>query len=394
MEPPKDPGLPDPGLHAEHHSARAVMCGNPARLVPRIPKVTRVLPAAVPARSPAMRPSRIVPAGTQSSGVARAAREALVHPVGEVVDDRDGAFDALGGPDQPLGVAAGRDLARERDDAVPDVDLHALRVGAQHLLDDLGADRLVVAQEHRQHVRPGDDADDPARRVAHRHPAEVTLHHQARRGRDRGRRRHRLDELRHELGRGGGARLGLRLVAADVAGPPAPGLGVGTGGGGHQVGLGDDAQQHPRRIDDRYRPHSGGVQQPRQVRERRLRWRGDELGRHHVGDDGAVHRDGPLRLRAATAVPAAGAGSVISAGRTTVTGRLGVQNTVQPDRAGLRAAGRAAAAMAEHEQSAPCAALTSTRPGAPVAASTVTAPGQLRMSAEDLRVSGTSRPPS
>ena len=53
-------------------------------------------------------------------------REALAHPVGEVVDDRDGAFDALGGPDQPLGVAAGRDLARERDDTVADVDLHAL----------------------------------------------------------------------------------------------------------------------------------------------------------------------------------------------------------------------------------------------------------------------------
>jgi hypothetical protein len=27
-------------------------------------------------------------------------REALAHPVGEVVDDRDGAFDALGGSDQ------------------------------------------------------------------------------------------------------------------------------------------------------------------------------------------------------------------------------------------------------------------------------------------------------
>jgi hypothetical protein len=45
---------------------------------------------------------------------------------------------------------------------------------------------------------------------------------------------------------------------------------------------------------------------------------------------------------------------------------------VQPDRAELSAAGRAAAAMAYTSTSASCPALTSARPGAPVATSTVT----------------------
>jgi hypothetical protein len=76
--------------------------------------------------------------------------ELYVPPVGEVVRDPDDALDAFADPDQPLGVEAGRDLARERDDTVADVDLHALRVGAQHLVGELGADRRVVAQEDRE----------------------------------------------------------------------------------------------------------------------------------------------------------------------------------------------------------------------------------------------------
>jgi len=98
--------------------------------------------------------------------------ELSVPTAGEVVRDPDDAFDAFADPDQPLGVEAGRDLARERDDTVADVDLYALRVGPQHLVGELGADRRVVAQEDHQHVGSGDDAQDATRLDA---PARRTM---------------------------------------------------------------------------------------------------------------------------------------------------------------------------------------------------------------------------
>jgi hypothetical protein len=223
-----------------------------------------------------------------------------------MVGDRDNALDALGGPHQPLGVIPRGDLAGERTDAVAYVDLHV--ASDQHLVDDLGADGLVVAQEHGQHVRSGDDAQDAARRVADRHPPQVALHHQARRGGHGRRRRHRLDERRHERGRGRGTRFRFRLVPADVAGPPSIGRGVRTGGGGHQVGLGDHPHEHARRVDDRNRAHACAVQEARQLGERRVRRCRDDIGGHDFGDHGAEHGKPYDR----TAVAVDGAGSTVA----------------------------------------------------------------------------------
>ena len=66
----------------------------------RTPKVTRGAARCCTGTVPCDEAVEDRPRGDSVERRRAGGREALAHPVGEVVDDRDGAFDALGGSDQ------------------------------------------------------------------------------------------------------------------------------------------------------------------------------------------------------------------------------------------------------------------------------------------------------
>src|SRR5262249_4052588 len=139
-----------------------------------------------------------VPAGTRSSGHRPVTSRSLdrdaataplpvgvdqrlvldvVEVVGEVVVHRHHAVLGRGQPAGPEHVAGPGQLAAQADHTVLDPHLHRAAVGRQgpfdQVVDDLLAQRLVVAQEDPEQVHPAGDAGQPAGPVQHREGLDV-----------------------------------------------------------------------------------------------------------------------------------------------------------------------------------------------------------------------------